>query len=1081
MLTERHILRYKTQAKAAETFKSVPHPIGRSPTIRHGSFPSAGSQRDLQAMSESSGDRESRIPLRQVVAVFRLDDGKPYFAIEICYLDEESSQASAMTLQFTSPEERNLWLTSLRQTVSELRSQEAQLILAGNLASAARAIERENDYDPANCAIYKVVQRHSATKSISRASSDDLTKVASTVCFLAIGVHQVHIIQLGKAIARGGSPSLTSSTSHASYGVLNLTSIRVSEKDDTFELTFRRPHQRPKHLYLAASVAHDIVARLHFAENYLRPEAGRPMFKLSAPPELDSLLALPLASDEEHDCLDRTLTAYCVAYGLSPTSVRYTINYECEDAPRFVLLPAADPRRPYGPTDLLAIMRALRYNESFCSLSFAGISLDSLNGLHDNYGQEHVCLETKRGTPIKLSEAELTRSCLLVQELRALAVSSKRLRRMDFSGCIFSKATVFTGSTSDTPVPAKDLGCGIVEALFPLCKHQTTNVDWICLNDIQLSDTDLDYLVGAAVEKSCHIRAIELSRCGLTDRSMGLVLDALRAQENTLEAIEIAGNPTRLNPAAFDSQLSVFGFIRKLNLSQMSRTSGSEPLLQAETLLTWRLQELRLTATALNPASIDAIATYLAHPQSSSLRELHIDSNYLSGNDIATLLHSMTTNPTHARELHFDVSHNYLSKGLEHVTEAVASGNAPTHLSMRAIDYKKESLFRKMISALTVNTTIRHLDMSQTALPGDASDEACRDIEKFLAQNYTILDLDISGEESRLATSRLGPGINQALRGMCLNKTMQSLKVERQKLGLQGASTLAEVLKENNTLRELHCNHNEIPLQGLTDLVNSLVDNTALVHLPSMDDGREASFRSAELTMKVMSDSESPMAPRPYSHTWSKQPELGNPGVMKRGLASVRRTTRSASSYTPSFPAMPSYGRSTPSLDSSNKASSPLSLHLSSPRTRQSAQSPTPAPAFTAQDIQTTHRLLSEQWDRQCSRLSQYLERNWCMLSGRQVDLQPESSERPESVASLGRILEQIKIDTTPRAEKEAYFDSPLDATAGPGHEKHDSGNAESPTTEKRTMSFKQFLLESGPPSPDMDDLKPLRVNTDLG
>ncbi|KAK3112839.1 hypothetical protein LTR53_010446, partial [Teratosphaeriaceae sp. CCFEE 6253] len=155
VLTETHILRYKSQSKAAEIFKVIPHPIGRSPTIRHGTMPSAGSQSDLQTLSDTSGDRNGRVPLRQVVAVHRLDDGKPYFAIEVCYLDEESGQASSLTLQFGNPEERDIWLKNVHSTVRHPSLQKASSIKSFNLESAARIIERESDYDPNNCAIFK--------------------------------------------------------------------------------------------------------------------------------------------------------------------------------------------------------------------------------------------------------------------------------------------------------------------------------------------------------------------------------------------------------------------------------------------------------------------------------------------------------------------------------------------------------------------------------------------------------------------------------------------------------------------------------------------------------------------------------------------------------------------------------------------------------------------------------------------------------------------------------------------------------------------------------------------------------------
>lgn len=1074
VLTEVHIIRYKSQLKAAETFKTIPHPSGgRSPTVirhgsGHGSMASIGSQSELQTLSDSSGDKHGRVPLRQVVAVHKIDDGKPYFALEVCYLDEESGQASVMTLQFGNPDERDVWLKRIRDAVNDARLREVTYITPFNLENAARIVERDNDYDPANCAIFKVVQRQVAAKSASRSSAEDLTKVASTVCFLVIGVHKLHLIQLVKPVARTSSPSLASNNSQTSHGILTLSAVKVSSFDDTFELIFRQPLQKPRTLYLASSASYDIAARLHFANNFLRPECGQRLFGWAVPSEVEALLTPPAEPEaEEHNCLDRTLIAYCVAYGVNPANVKYTISYTCEDAPGFELLPPVDSRRSsYGPLELLAIMRALRYNESFGSVSFANVQLDGLNGLHDNYGQEHVCARTKRGTAIKLTTEELNQSSLLVQEVRALAATSKKLRRMDFSGCMNATHTA-PDSNQREPSRTTDIGCGIVEALFPLCKHQTTNVDWICLNGIELSDTDQDYLVGAAVDKSCHFRAIELNRCGLSDRSMGLILDALRVQENTLEALEIAGNACRLNPAAFDSQLGMFGFIRKLNLSNVSRTSGAEPFLQAETLLIWRLQELRLSGTALNPATIDAISTYLAHPQSDSLHELYVDHTYLSGTDVATLLHSLCSNRTEVRNMHLDIGQCLLNKGLEQVTQAISNGLTPSHLSMRAIEYREEAMFRKVINALTGNKTIRFLDMSQTALPGDASEETCKALSRLLAENQTLVELDISGDDSRLATSKFGPGLNETLNGLKHNSTLQVFRIEKQKLGVRGASTLAEVLRVNRSLLELHCDNNDIPLQGLTDLVNALIDNTSLVALPPMNDGRAAAFKAAESTMKVMSDSDSSASSASMRLSGNHHTFHGA-SAMKRGLANVRKgATRTAAASSPSFPALSSYSRS--STSSETRANVPISLTLPATKTKHSSTAPvsTLPSNFTVQDIQTTHRLLTEQWDRQCYRLEQYLNRNWCILNQIPCDMEVEDEkfERPGSVGSIGKMLEQVKYDTTPKAERPAYFES---ATPDMPGQTTSAGDENEKSQERHSLNFKQFILDSD--TSDSDD-----------
>lgn len=108
---------------------------------------------------------------------------------------------------------------------------------------AARVVEREQDYDIANFRIYKVVKRGSATRTINRSSADDFSKVAGTVCFLAIGLRSVHLIMLPKSPFRVSSPSLTELNDGGSFGIMSLTSIVVNDSDDKFSITFRRVQQ----------------------------------------------------------------------------------------------------------------------------------------------------------------------------------------------------------------------------------------------------------------------------------------------------------------------------------------------------------------------------------------------------------------------------------------------------------------------------------------------------------------------------------------------------------------------------------------------------------------------------------------------------------------------------------------------------------------------------------------------------------------------------------------------------------------------------------------------------------------------
>ncbi|KAF2738559.1 RNI-like protein [Polyplosphaeria fusca] len=963
VLTETQLIRFKTQSKAAEAFSDIPSLYIRS-SYRHSHNPSNASSYEPQSVaSDASGDREMGTPLRQIVAVYHLDDGRPFFAIEISYLDEESNHASSLTLQFGDPNDMSAWLAKIREAANRARLDDSNPISPYNSHVAARVVEAERDYVPPDYAIYKVVQRP-GVKTGSRASSDDLSKVMATVCFLAIGVHKVHLIPVFKTPSqRSSSPSLASHGAQSSYGILNLTELHVNETDDTFEITFRTPLQRPRVLHLASLASHDIALRLRYVEENLRPEWESRPYQFIVPDDVKHEIFRQASPHPINDqSLDRTLIAYCIAYDILPENIRYQVTYPPDDQPRFELLRSAR-KGGYSVLELLAVMRSLRYNENFGGISFKEVQLDNLNGLFDVFGTEHVCAKTKRGTQVRMDVEELGRSCLLVQEVRALALTSRKLRRLDFSGCITRRPKNHMEAVSRT----RDIGCGIVEALFPLCKYQNTNVDWIALNGINLGDTDLDYLVAAAVERSCHLRALELSGCGLTDRTLSLLLDSLRPQEDTLEAIDISSNPVRLSPITFDSQIGIFGYITILNLSHLARSSGDEPLIAVETFQAWRLKELILSGTSLNSAMVDAIASYLInHKQSKGLRDLRLDHCYLTGKDVAYLLHSMTETPGQARELHLDVSENYIEQHLEDLASAIAAGLAPSSLTIKLLEFEKESDFRKMVLALAVNNTIRQLDISRASLPCDASEATCLALEKMFADNTNLEWLDISGEDSRLETTKLGVGINKALRGLQRNNTLRILFIQYQKLGYQGAGTLADVLKVNSSILEIHCENNEIGLNGFTDLINALHRNTTLLYLPAMQESKHSALKDTEYQVKQMRDDDA---------------------VQSQKTVSVR---------------------------------SRLASKVSGKTVRERSQSAT----FSDQDIKAALSLVEEGWSRQEWRLQQYLQRNNNIAHGipTTMEVDDEEFERPDTATSLSKIVERVKFESTPTAEKDAQL-----------------------------------------------------------
>ena len=185
-----------------------------------------------------------------------------------------------------------------------------------------------------------------------------------------------------------------------------------------------------------------------------------------------------------------------------------------------------------------------------------------------------------------------------------------------------------------------------------------------------------------------------------------------------------------------------------------------------------------------------------------------------------------------------------------------------------------------------------------------------------------------------------------------------------QKLGVQGASTLADVLKVNTTLQYLYCEDNGIALNGFTDLVNALHRNTTLLYLPTMQESRQMALKQTEDQVKSMRDDVT-------SHNSSKS-------------SSVR---------------------------------SRIASRVSS----KSAKEPNYPMGLSDQDIKAALGLVDESWGRQEYRLQQYLQRNHNIANGipTTMDVDEEDFERPDTANSLGNIFERVKMESTPTAEKD--------------------------------------------------------------
>lgn len=769
-------------------------------------------------------------------------------------------------------------------------------------------------------------------------------------------------------------------------------------------------------VFLASVHSVEIACWIRQHTEFLRPLWTRQPYDFVVPPELHNADNFPLVPlDEDYGCFDRTLVAYSASYDVDTSNIRYTIDLECEDAPCFRLLrPASIKSSRYTALELIAVMRALRYNESFRSISFRSINLDALQGVRDMHGVDPDVHLDRSGRTVDITgQGNLS---VLSQEVRALALKSTWLRRLDFSYCLTRTPTLDKGS--------RDPGCGIPEAIFPVCRREMTNVDWVVLNGIKLGESDLDYLVDAASQSQSHLRALEVGDCGLSVHDLDLILSTLVAQESTLEAINISGVQGRLNPDVLQQYIGYFGQIRKINLSRISRTSGSDPLITAEMLFNWRLEELILSRTAVNRETVDSIATYLASDRSHDLRLLRLDQCGLTGEDVAMFMHSMSTSLAGPRSLHLHVNENRLDDGCSFLFDAIAKNMTPTHVSMQMIDFKKEEHFRELVNALRKNKTIRYLDISKASLPYDAGPETCKALQHMFEQNDTLEALDISGENAHLDVARFGIGLNLSLTGLKKNTSLKVLRIEHQKLGLQGANTLASVLEDNEYLREVHCENNDINLQSFTVLVNGLQNNRTLLHLSPMDRDRTMSLDRVRREVDNV--------------RWEASP------VQSSTANSIRRSLHAAMGV-----------RSSGS--SSNRLTKMAPSHSQS-----SSMDATP---FASQNVDLILHSLQHRWDMEIGRLQRYLLRNYNIAHGiSDSDVDDAASDgRPATAASLGTMLDNLKFEVAVSADE--IHASPPEDPPSPIELKAQPEPPPKPKTETRRkqLSAKTSRMKSEP------------------
>lgn len=230
VLTTRELLRYKSQQKAWEQ-------LGTS--CINPKTPTTGRSASFSSTSDLTMSDNVVTSLHQIIAVYMPEMDVNSTTIQVDHVDELTGPGSTI-FQLPTVEDAHAWLDNIRKAAAAARDfSDTPPISTNTIAHIARRLEAEKDYAPDQFfRVYTIVQRGPNGKH-HRSSSDDLHKMYSTVCYLAIGVHKVHIVPIPKTPTNRSATSLLLTGPSMSYGTLTLTTLTMSTVDDSFTLGFR--------------------------------------------------------------------------------------------------------------------------------------------------------------------------------------------------------------------------------------------------------------------------------------------------------------------------------------------------------------------------------------------------------------------------------------------------------------------------------------------------------------------------------------------------------------------------------------------------------------------------------------------------------------------------------------------------------------------------------------------------------------------------------------------------------------------------------------------------------------------------
>ncbi|KAJ8125468.1 hypothetical protein O1611_g8171 [Lasiodiplodia mahajangana] len=824
VLTSSALLKFKSRTAAEQHFPTISVSeqglSSLSPVASHASL------KDFPVNAEIS------VPLEKVVSVFKDEGTRPSFGFEVWWKSSNTTHIFTSTgFDFRLPDERDDWIKKVRQA-AKIRIKEAGEERApSEIELGFTPVLDVGHVKDGPVDIYPVVPRRPYAKSAGEVKKNWRDQSSF---YLAFSKYSLLLGQfLTPSNGQQPSPNLIQ------FGLVTLSRVRVSVNDERFDLIFRLPLEPPRKLLLSSRYYRTILSRLFQTDTYLKPAwplwTRREVFYID-----DGAQQMPLPNGENYGGFRTSLEAFLEGYRCQP--VEWTVRWkDVRHAPQFCLLKPKGQSH-YSAHQLLAVFRALRFNEFFKSISFRDVDFSSLSNRFDNSQRLEPTISLSRTGKHSLtrSEADMVESSsVLFQELVATLLGSESIRHLDLTN-VLRKIPTISSSQKDS-FPSAPIGvCEIIPPIVLLWGSLQTRCNSISLNGNAVGEIDAVELCRMFQSRPNFLRAFEISRCNLDEASLVYIWEGLHEQRFSLEELDTSFNPGRLEASKVACTLNEASRLRHLNLAYTIRGELEGPLFRpwssSASFEAWRLEDLDLSGWKLNFETLCGIMKYLELDESNRLRRLSLNSCGLTG-ELAT---GILCRVGAGRDIHLFLNGNPLETGSTDWIDLIHGNEAPTRLHLDMIQFQQESNFNRLLTALSHNKTIKFLSMVGTGPPGRVTSRTSDLLSNFLRTNNTLKFLDLSGYSGKLEDGHLGWGLSGALSGLKDNASLHQLRLRNHDMGAaDDLSELCRIIMTNKGLAMFDIQHNNFDHHQFSELVQALAHNHQLISFPVSDADRE--------------------------------------------------------------------------------------------------------------------------------------------------------------------------------------------------------------------------------------------------